>query len=90
MAGRTATYWLPAGPHPLGTLLSLPPDVDLGTERLPTPARTFSTHRFGSPAETPDLFRTVRWIFGPYRMPARVLFPGLGREAILVRYETPG
>jgi hypothetical protein len=88
--GPTSTYWLPAGQHPLGTLLELPPDVDLGEERLPTPARTFSTRRYASPAETPAVFRAVRWVFGPYRLPARVLFPGLGREAILVRYETPG
>jgi hypothetical protein len=88
-AGETLTYWLPAGAHPLGTLLRLPPDVDLGPERVPTPARTFSTRRYASPAETPPAFRAVRWIFGPYRLPARVLFPGVGREAILVRYETP-
>lgn len=88
-ARQIATYWLPAGAHPLGTLLNLPADVDLGTDRIPTPARTFSTRRYASPAETPSLFRTVRWVFDPYRLPARVLFPTLGREAILVRYETP-
>ncbi len=90
LPARTDTYWLPGGPHPLGVLLSLPADVDLGAERVPTPARTFSTRRWASPAETPSLFRAVRWVFEPYRLPARVLFPGLGREAILVRYETPG
>ncbi|HEY7460851.1 MAG TPA: hypothetical protein VIC59_03115, partial [Gemmatimonadota bacterium] len=88
-SARADTYWLPAGPHPLGVLISLPADVDLGAERVPTPARTFSTRRYASPAETPSLFRVVRWVFEPYRLPARVLFPGLGRDAILVRYETP-
>jgi hypothetical protein len=83
------TYWLPTGPHPLGALLELPADVSLGEQRISTPARTFAARRFASPAQTPLLFRTVRWIFGPYRLPARVLFPALGREAVLVRYETP-
>ncbi|MFN2432306.1 MAG: hypothetical protein ABR599_05715, partial [Gemmatimonadota bacterium] len=41
-----STYWLPAGAHPLGTLLDVPSDVAIGEERLPTPARTFSTRRY--------------------------------------------
>jgi hypothetical protein len=87
--GRTSTYWLPAGPHPLGTLLRIPPEVDMGNERLSTPARTFTTRRYASPALTPPLLRSTRWVFGPYRMSARVVFASEGREAILVRYETP-
>lgn len=83
------TYWMPSGPHPLGVLLRLPADVDLGAERLTTPARTFTVRRYASPAQTPALLRTIRWIFPPYHLAARVLFPALGREAILTVYETP-
>jgi hypothetical protein len=63
--------------------------VDLGNERLATPARTFTTRRYASPALTPPLLRSTRWVFGPYRLPARVVYASEGREAILVRYETP-
>jgi hypothetical protein len=87
--GPRSTYWLPAGPHPLGTLLRLPPEVDMGSERLSTPARTFTTRRYASPALTPPLLRSTRWVFAPFRLPARVVFAAEGREAILVRYETP-
>ena len=87
--GRALTYWLPSGPHPLGTVLELPPEIALGKERVATPARTFEARRYASPADTPLLFRSTRWVFGPYRLPARVLFPSRGQEAILVRYETP-